>query len=225
MSKFISGEMTPASVERKKLLLSMLIPFLFVSLMWLVKAVEYLFQADLYFLGIFPGRLTALTGILSSPFIHADIEHLFNNTLPLLILGTALFYFYSQVAFRVLFWLFLLTGLAVWLTGRPSWHIGASGIIYGLAVFLFISGIIRRHIPLMGLSLLVVFLYGEMVWGLFPGFRLNISWESHMLGAVAGLMLSIWYRNEGPQRPVPFYEKEDEGGDEENDTISYNQNN
>jgi len=197
--------------ERRRLLLSMLIPFLFIAFMWLVMSAEAIFRTDFYFLGIFPKRLTSLTGIITSPFIHADLKHIFNNTIPLFVLGTALFYFYSQVSFRVLLWLFLLTGMAVWLTGRPAWHIGASGIIYGLASFLFVSGIIRRHIPLMALSLLVVFLYGEMVWGIFPGFRIDISWESHMLGAVAGLILAVWFRAEGPQRPVPFYEREEEG--------------
>jgi membrane associated rhomboid family serine protease len=215
-----------APPEKKRLLLSMLIPFFLIALMWLVRAVEVLFDTDLYFLGIFPLKASSLTGIITSPFIHADVQHLFNNTLPLFVLGTALFYFYSQVAFRVLLWLFLFTGLAVWLTGRPAWHIGASGIVYGLASFLFVSGIIRRHIPLMGLSLLVAFLYGQLVWGIFPGFRVNISWESHMLGAAVGLFLAAWYRAEGPQRPVPFYEneEEDEGpGAEENGEGSDNQ--
>ncbi|MCU0377218.1 MAG: rhomboid family intramembrane serine protease [Bacteroidales bacterium] len=214
-----------ASPDGKRLLLSMLIPFIFVVLIWLIKATEHIFSVDLHFLGIFPQRASSLSGIFTSPFIHADLKHLLNNTMPLFVLGTALFFFYSQVAFRVLFWLFLLTGAAVWLTGRPSWHIGASGIIYGLASFLFISGIIRRHIPLMGLSLLVVFLYGEMVWGIFPGFRPDISWESHMLGAVAGVILAIWFRNEGPQRPEPFYEHGEEEGAEENSDPDYNENN
>jgi membrane associated rhomboid family serine protease len=214
-----------APPDRKRLLLSMLIPFIFVVLIWLIKASEHIFSVDLHFLGIFPQRASSLTGIFTSPFIHSDLKHLFNNTIPLFILGSALFFFYSQVAFRVLFWLFLLTGAAVWLTGRPSWHIGASGIIYGLASFLFISGILRRHIPLMGLSLLVAFLYGEMVWGIFPGFRPNISWESHMLGAVAGAILAVWFRNEGPQRPVPFYERGGEEEEEENMGPDDNENN
>ena len=217
-----------APPEKKRLLLSMLIPFIFIVLMWLVKAIEVLFDTDFYFLGIFPLKASSLTGIITSPFIHANLEHLFNNTLPLFVLGTALFYFYSQVAFRVLLWLFVFTGLAVWLTGRPSWHIGASGIIYGLAAFLFVSGIIRRHIPLMGLSLLVAFIYGEMVWGIFPGLKLNISWESHMLGAAVGLFLAVRYRAEGPQPPVPFYENEEgaeEPGAEENGEGSDNQRN
>jgi membrane associated rhomboid family serine protease len=199
-----------SNFEKRRLLLSMLIPFLFIAFMWLVMGAEAIFKTDFHFLGIFPRRFASLTGIITSPFIHANLKHIFNNTIPLLVLGTALFYFYSQVSFRVLLWLFLLTGFAVWLTGRPAWHIGASGIIYGLASFLFVSGIIRRHIPLMALSLLVVFLYGEMVWGIFPGFRIDISWESHMLGAVAGLLLAIWYRDKGPQRPVPFYESDEE---------------
>lgn len=204
-----------AATEKRRLLLSMLIPFLLVSFMLLIKVAEVIFEADFYFLGIFPRKFSSLTGIITSPFIHSGFRHLFNNALPLFILGTALFYLYSQVSFRVLIWIMLLTGLAVWLTGRPAWHIGASGIVYGLASFLFVSGIIRRHIPLMGLSLLVAFVYGEMVWGIFPGFRIDISWESHMLGAAAGLMLAIWYRAEGPQRPVPFYEKEDENDEHE----------
>lgn len=197
----------------------MLIPFLMVAFMWLVKGAELLFDTNFHFLGIFPGRLTALSGIITSPFIHSGLRHLFNNTIPLFILGTALFYFYSEVSFRVLLWVTLLTGLAVWITGRPAWHIGASGIVYGLASFLFVSGIIRRHIPLMALSLLVAFVYGEMVWGIFPGFRLEISWESHMLGAAAGVIMAVWYRAEGPQRPVPFYEREgeEESDDEENE--------
>jgi membrane associated rhomboid family serine protease len=215
-----------AAPEKRRLLLSMLIPFILISLMWLVKAIEAIFDIDLFFLGIFPLKASSLTGIITSPFIHADLRHLFNNTLPMFVLGTVLFYFYSQISFRVLLWLFLITGLSVWITGRPSWHIGASGIIYGLASFLFVSGIIRRHIPLMGLSLLVAFLYGEMVWGIFPGFRMDISWESHMLGGVVGLFLAVWYRAEGPQRPVPFYEKEGDdeaGGAEENGNGGDNQ--
>ena len=188
----------------------MLMPFMLVALMWLMLGASLLFDTDFHFLGIFPGKISALPGIITSPFIHSGTRHLLNNSLPLFILGTALFYFYSQVSFRVLLWVTLLTGLAVWITARPAWHIGASGIVYGLAAFLFVSGIIRRHIPLMALSLLVAFLYGEMVWGIFPGFRLDISWESHMLGAAAGVILAVWYRGEGPQKPVPFYEREEE---------------
>jgi len=199
---------------RKKLLLSLIIPGIFIFLMWLVKIIEVLFEVDFSGFGIYPLSLRGLPGIIFSPFIHSDFKHLFNNSLPLLLLSVALFYFYSEVALKVLFWTYILTGILVWLGGRSAWHIGASGIIYGLASFLFFSGIIRKYFRLIALSLLVVFLYGEMVWGLFPGIYKSVSWESHMLGFVSGIVLAIWYRKEGPQMPV--YEwleerEEDEG--------------
>jgi len=190
------------SFYRKKFFLSLIIPVTFVFLMWLVKIIEVLFEMDLSDLGIYPLSLEGLPGIIFSPFIHDDFTHLLNNSLPLLLLSVALFYFYSEVALKVFTWTYLLTGLLVWFGGREAWHIGASGLVYGLASFLFFSGIIRRYFRLIALSLLVVFLYGEMVWGLFPGIYKNISWESHMLGFFSGIVLAVWYRKEGPQRPV-----------------------
>lgn len=202
---------------KKKLGLSMLIPGIFVSLMWLVKISEILFNIDLTNLGIFPLSFKGLPGILFSPFIHADFGHLFNNSLPLFFLGTALFYFYSEIAIKVSILTYFLTGILVWLAGRDAWHIGASGLIYGLASFLFFSGIIRKYFRLVALSLLIVFLYGSMVWGIFPGTYRDISWESHMLGFISGIILSVAYRKEGPQEPV--YEWLDEDEDHTGDII------
>ncbi len=195
---------------RKKLLLSMIIPGIFVFLMWLVKIIEVLFDIDLSQFGIYPLTTKGLSGILFSPFIHADFKHLFNNSLPLFCLSVALFYFYSEIALKVFIWTFFLTGSLVWIAGREAWHIGASGLVYGLASFLFFSGIIRRHFRLIALSLLVVFLYGSMVWGIFPDVYKNVSWESHMLGFVSGVALALWFRNEGPQRPLNEWMDEDD---------------
>ena len=125
-------------------------------------------------------------------------------------LGSALFYFYSGIAVRVSLWTWFLTGLSVWLAGRPAWHIGASGLIYGLASFLFFSGILRKYFRLVALSLLIVFLYGSMVWGIFPDIYQDVSWESHMLGFISGIILSVVYRKEGPQQPVIEWPDEDE---------------
>ena len=166
---------------KKKLLLSIIIPGIFVCIMWLVKITEVLFDIDLSGFGIYPLTARGLQGILFSPFIHADFAHLFNNSLPLFFLATAVFYFYSEVAFKVFGWTYILTGILVWLAGREAYHIGASGLVYGLASFLFFSGIIRHYYRLIALSLLVVFLYGSMVWGMLPEFYKNVSWESHML--------------------------------------------
>ena len=191
-----------AAFYRKKLLLSIIVPGIFVFLMWIVKIIEILFEIDLTGLGIFPLEAKGLPGIFLSPFIHADFKHLFDNSLPLFFLATAVFYFYSEVAVKVFFWTYLLTGFFVWIAGREAWHIGASGLVYGLASFLFFSGIIRRYFRLIALSLLIVFLYGSMVWGMLPDFYKNVSWESHMLGFFSGIILSVWLRNEGPQKPV-----------------------
>ena len=206
---------TEAAYYRKRLLLSMAIPGLVLFLAWMVYAAGLLFELRLNWLGIYPLSLKGVPGIFFSPFIHGDLKHLVNNSLPLLILGTGLFYFYGEVSFKVFLLNWLFTGLMVWVAGRESWHIGASGLVYGMAFFLFFSGIIRRYFRLMALSLLVVFLYGSMVWGMFPFQPANISWESHMLGAVAGIFLAVFYRHEGPQPPV--YEWLDEDEDEEDE--------
>jgi membrane associated rhomboid family serine protease len=214
MSKLSSDLKAEGSFYRKKLLLSMIIPGIFVFLMWMVKIIELLFEIDLSRFGIYPLTTQGLPGILFSPFIHADFTHLFNNSVPLFFLSIALFYFYSEVALRVFTWTYLFTGILVWIAGREAWHIGASGLVYGLASFLFFSGIIRRYFRLIALSLLIVFLYGSMVWGLFPGVYKNVSWESHMLGFFSGVILAVGYKDQGPQRPVyEWLEEEEETGE------------
>jgi membrane associated rhomboid family serine protease len=207
---------TDWKIFRRKLFLAIIIPGILVALMWLVKIFEVLFDINLTGYGIYPLMARGLPGIFLSPFIHAGFGHLFNNTLPLFLLGTALFYFYPEVAFRVLGWTYILTGLMVWLAGREAWHIGASGLVYGLASFLFFSGILRKHFRLIALSLLIVFLYGSMVWGLFPGVYKNVSWESHMLGFFSGVLLAIRFRKEGPQEPLYEWPEEEDEEDNQN---------
>ncbi|HCC69921.1 MAG TPA: rhomboid family intramembrane serine protease [Bacteroidales bacterium] len=206
---------TTGRLFRKKLLLSMLIPLVFIILLWLILFLEAQLDMSLYYLGIYPLKTKGLMGIITSPFIHSDAEHLFNNTIPLFVLGTAVFYFYSDIAFRITGWSWLLSGIFVWIAGREAWHIGASGLVYSIASFLFFSGIIRKYFRLMALSLLVVFLYGSMVWGMFPLIDIHVSWESHMLGAGVGLILAVLYRKQGPQRKLPewYYDEESEDDD------------
>ena len=218
MSKPESDITPEGAFYRKKFLLSMIIPGVFIFFMWLVKIIEVLFDLDLSGFGIYPLTVKGLPGIILSPFIHADFNHLFNNSLPLFFLSVALFYFYSEVALKVFIWTYFITGMLVWIAGREAWHIGASGLVYGLASFLFFSGIIRRYFRLIALSLLIVFIYGSMVWGIFPGVYKYVSWESHMLGFFSGVVLAIWYRNEGPQRPVyEWLEEEASSSDKDPD--------
>lgn len=197
------------NLEKKRFYISLVFPLLFLLLLWMIKLIEISLDVDFSYWGIYPLKLKGLKGIFLSPLVHGDVKHLVNNSLPLLILGVAIFYFYSRIAFRVFFLTYLFVGLWVWFGGRPAYHIGASGLVYGFASFLFFSGIIRNNIRLMAISLLVVFLYGGMIWGIFPIYE-RISWESHMLGSIAGFILAVYYRKEGPARPKDRWEDEED---------------
>ena len=200
----------------------MIVPCLFVLILWLVKAVDLIFRLDLNQYGLYPLQTKGLPGIITAPFLHADVSHLFANTKPLLILASLLFYFYREIAWWIIILLWIITGAWVWVFARGvEAHIGASGIIYVLASFLFFSGIIRRETGLMVITLLVTFLYGGLIWGIFPHFfpKQNISWESHLMGLLAGLILAIYYRKSGPQRKTYEWENEE---DEVNDQVDQN---
>jgi membrane associated rhomboid family serine protease len=155
--------------------------------------------------GLSPLNAMGLLGIVTAPLLHEGFSHLFANSVPLLVLGSLLFYFYRQIAYEVFFLIWLMTGAWVWVFASPhSVHIGASGLVYGLAAFLILSGMIRRERSLMIITLLVVFLYGGLLWGVFPQFfpKERISWESHLMGLLSGIILAIWYRKSGPQKKI-----------------------
>ena len=165
-------------------------PLLMVSVLALIFFMEDTGVISWRQFGIRPRELKGLVGIISSPFLHGSLEHLFNNSIPLLILGWAIIYFYRELAMKTVAWIILLGGAWVWLSARADTnHIGASGLIYGLASFLFLSGILRKHTPLIALSLFVVFEYGSMVWGILP-IKEHISWEGHLWGSVAGIVMA-----------------------------------
>jgi len=186
------------TTEKKKILSKLFIPFLFLLLMWLVKIIEVNFQLSFVRYGVFPQTINGLKGILFYPFIHKDFTHLINNSYPILILGGMLFAIYRKIATQLFVWLYFISGFWLWAIGRPSFHIGASGLIYALASFLFVSGIIRKNPRLTAVSMLVIFLYGSMIWGLLPT-KEPISWEGHLAGFIAGILVAIFYRNEGPK--------------------------
>jgi len=211
------------SRERIKIIESLLFPTLLVAIMWLVKIAELIFDTSFATLGVYPQKLSGLPGIFLSPFIHGNLAHLSANTIPIWVLGSVLLYFYREIAWKVLLLIYVVTGLWVWAWARESYHIGMSGIIYGLASFLFFSGIFRREGRLMAISFLVIFLYGSLIWGIFPQLfpKENISWESHLMGLIAGLAMAIFYRKEGPQPKRYSWEIEDEDGIAEDDPNAY----
>lgn len=198
---------------------SLFYPFLFVASLWLVFWWQS--TSDLHFvkLGVLPREAAGLPGILTSVFVHGDLNHIASNSIPLLVLGLMLFYFYKRIAKPVFLWIWLISGIWLWIGGRnsdehPMYHIGASTLIYGLATFLFFSGVFRKHVRLMVVSALIVFLYGSIMWGIFP-VKPEMSFEGHLFGAVAGVLVAFNYRREGPQ--AKHYDWEDE--DDEDETM------
>lgn len=200
--------------ELRIILYSFIPPAFFVLLLWGIMYMEYSSGYGFDEFGVFPRNVKGLKGILFYPLIHGDMEHLLSNSLPLLMLGAAMVFFYRQLAIRVVVIIWLLSGFGLWLGGREVYHIGASGLVYGLAFFLFASGILRRDPRLMAISLLVVFLYGSMVWGVFPLWR-GISWEGHLFGSLAGILCAVVFRHEGPQRQPYIWETEEETNEED----------
>jgi membrane associated rhomboid family serine protease len=210
------------NAEKNYFLKSLTFPLLILIVMWLVKLIEYNWNLDFVKLGILPLKAMGLLGIITSPFIHENFQHLISNSLPLFLLTLSLFYFYKGIAVRVFILIYLIDGICVWLSGRDAYHIGASGIVYGLASFLFFSGIIRRDSRLAAITLLIAFLYGSMVWGIFPDFfpDKNISFESHLWGLIAGVVFAIYYKKQGPQRKKYSWEIEEEQPAENNNGIT-----
>ena len=168
-------------------------PLSFVLLIWVVYWFELRFGFRFNDMGIYPRTFSGLRGILFSPFIHGSLEHLYHNSTPLLILSAALFYFYRALAWRVLVLGLLFSGLLTWLIGSPTFHIGASGLIYVLMSFMLFKGILSKNHHLTALSLLVVFLYGSMLWYVFP-VKENMSWEGHLSGLLVGLVFAFVFR-------------------------------
>lgn len=203
--------------ERNQLLRSFIVPLAFMAVCWLVKGVEEVFHLDFSFLGIKPLEVEGIPGIFLFHFLHGSWSHLFANTLPIIVLGACLYYFYKPIATKIWLLLMFSTGLLTWCGARGGVHIGASALIYGLAFFLMLSGFIRRNRNLVIVSLLVIFLYGSLIWGIYPRYAIenHISWEGHLAGLIMGVALAIVYRNEGPQREKPEDDDDDPSEDED----------
>ena len=190
--------------------LAALISLGFVALLWLIPLLGW--GLDLQRFGIRPREWIGLPGILAAPLLHADFDHLLANSLPLVVLGTAIFHLYPRSAFRVLPAVYLGPGVLVWLFARDGNHLGASGIIYGLVSFVFVAGLIRRDRRAVAGSMLVAFMYGAMAWGILP-IKPGMSWETHLAAALIGVLFAIALRHWDNPPPVR-YSWEGEEGDE-----------
>lgn len=179
--------------DRRKFVRSLVIPSLFILIVIAIKLIEVVFDLNFITFGIYPRELFGMLGIFTAPLIHSDFNHIVSNIFALLILGTSIEYFYCESSKPTLVGSYFLTGILVWVFARSSFHIGASGIVYSLASFLFFSGILKRDKRSFTLSLLVIFLYSGLVVGLFP-IKEGISWESHLIGGIVGLIMAILFR-------------------------------
>ena len=200
--------------------LALLPAILLIAMIWLSFIVAYAGLPEWNYsrLGIKPGEMSGLKGIIFSPFLHSSFSHLWSNTLSLLILVWFLFYFYSKIAFRTLLYLWILSGFVTWIIGRDSYHVGASGVVFAILFFLFFSGLFRKYITLVAVSMIVAFIYGGTLWSIFPIAEMvdaSISWEGHLSGAVSGLLLAVIFRKQGPQKPEEIWEEEYEDESEE----------
>lgn len=180
--------------------------------LWFIEGLEWILDANFGRFGIYPRKWESLPGIFLAPFIHGDWAHLASNSLPLFFLTLGLFYFYRPIAWQVLAVLVVGGGIWVWVAARSSYHIGASGLVYGLAFFLFFSGVFRKDARAIALALVVAFFYGSMVWGIFPAIvEAHVSWESHLFGGLAGIVAAYYYRKKGlPPRKRYAWEDEPE---------------
>ena len=194
---------------KRKNLTSLKFSAIFLIIIWSVKIFEIVFDYDFTEYGVLPRKFNGLIGVLFSPLIHSDVNHLLSNSLPVIILCLLIFNFYSQIAKKILIYLYFISGLWLWCIGRESFHIGASGLIYAMASFLFFSGILRKNSQLSAVALLVIFIYGGLFWGLFPIHK-NVSWEGHLTGFIAGILVSFIFRKDGPKRKKYNWEIEED---------------
>lgn len=196
--------MTDEKKEAERLRRAFDLAAAFAGLLWLIKLTELVFGLDLSGFSIYPGRPETLLGLALAPLLHGSLSHLFANTAPILVLGTLLIYGYPKAARILLPAVYLGSGLGVWLFARPAWHLGASGLTFGMMFFVFTVGIIRWDRRAIALSLVVFLLYGGMIWGIFPT-RPDVSFEYHLFGAGIGFLLAFLLKGLDPSPPERKY--------------------
>jgi len=182
------------------------------ALLWAITALDQLFSLHLTRFGLYPRSLSGLAGILFAPVLHSGWEHLISNSLPLLIGLSSILYIYPQAGKRALPIIYFVSSALAWVFARPSYHIGASGFIFGVLAFIFISGLLRRDLRSIAVSMMIWFLYASMIWGILP-IREGSSWEMHLSGAITGVLLAFKYRHMDRIK-LRKYSWEQEGEDE-----------
>jgi len=196
--------------EKSGVIQSLKLPIIFVAILWVIEIIDFLIPIDLdHIFGLLPRNIDGLLGILTYPLMHGDFAHLISNSFPLIVLGFLLLQSYRKVAWKTLAFIYFASGVALWFFARENFHIGASGVVYGLAFFIFASGVFRKDIKSIALALIVAFFYGGIVWGVLP-IQEGVSWEGHLFGAIAGVFCAYRFKDvnkelahEWNERPEP----------------------
>lgn len=205
--------------DKRDLISAMIVPAAFVVLLWIIKILEVTTNISLTQYGLEPRSTTGLIGIITMPLLHSDFSHLSSNTLAVFLLLSGLYLFYKNFASTLFVSFYFFSSLAAWIIGTSGTiHIGASGLVYCLAWFHILSGFLKRNKPQMAFGFLVIFLYGSVVWGIFPMFQSSprISWQGHLGGAITGIVFAILFKHKGiVHKEVIPLEKEEELSDED----------
>jgi len=205
---------THSAPSRALLTLAIRLALGFVAMLWLIHGMNWAMGLDPAPFGLRPREWFGLIGILTAPLAHADFAHLVANSVPLAAVGAVLLFLYPHSALRVLPVVYLGPGLLVWLFGRDSIHLGASGLVYGLVAYVFFAGLLRRDRRAIAASLLVVLMYGSLAWGVLP-VDPTLSWETHLAAAVLGGALALLLRRlDVPPRKRYAWEDEAERAEE-----------
>lgn len=178
--------------DKKRFRISVFVGFLIMCVVWIIFILDNYVFFDLSFLALRPRSIGGLIGIFFSPFLHGFLRHIMSNSLPLWALVTSLLYFFPKNGYRLLLIFWLLPEFLLWIIGRDARHIGVSTQIYAIASFILFYGILSKNSTYLILSLLIIFLYGSMFWGIFPFSVLrNVSWEGHLSGFIVGVVCAF----------------------------------
>ena len=218
----VNQQETTKEFEKELFFHAILKSVIIVSVLWIAFLINDIFGLQWNEYGLHPRDVKGLSGIFTMPFLHGDASHLFSNSIPLLVLLFSIFYFFYKKAALILMMTWFMAGVLTWVIGTEGVHVGASGILYALAFFLVTISILKQETKLMAYSLIIIFLYGSIVWGFFPQLfpDKHISWEGHLAGAITGIVLAFFYRKEGPVKKVYFEDEQDE-----EDALETNENN
>ena len=201
---------TTSPRSRRNFVLAIRVSAAFVAVLWLILLVDRALGLQLAQYGLLPRHVTGLLGLLTTPLLHGGVLHLASNSMPLLVAGTAMLFLYPNSALRTLPLLYAGAPLVVWVLGRGTYHIGASGLVYGMLTYVFVGGLLRRDLRSVTVAMLVWFLYGSLAAGLVPG-RAGVSWELHLAGTVLGAVLAVVYRHwDRPPRKRYEWEQEED---------------